>query len=44
MISLLVFPSAVRPLFMENLNITDEEFDRLIAERKDIILNMLFKK
>ncbi len=44
MISLLVFPSAIRPLFMENLNITDKEFDKLIAERKDIILNMLFKK
>lgn len=44
MIALLVFPSAIRPLFMENMNINDEEFDKLIAERKDIILNMLFKK
>ncbi|MDP9954507.1 TetR/AcrR family transcriptional regulator [Epilithonimonas hungarica] len=43
MISLLVFPSAVRPLIMENLMIDDKEFDRLIADRKDIILNMLFK-
>ena len=43
MISLLVFPSAVRPLFMENMMITDEEFDRLISQRKDIILNLLFK-
>ncbi len=43
MISLLVFPSAVRPLFMENMMIDDKEFDRLIADRKDIILNMLFK-
>lgn len=43
MISLLVFPSAVRPLFIENMMIDDKEFDRLIADRKDIILNMLFK-
>lgn len=43
MVSLLVFPSAVRPLLMENLMITDEEFDKIISERKEIILNMLFK-
>jgi len=44
MVSLLVFPSAVRPLLMENLIINDEEFDRIISARKEIILNMLFKK
>ena len=44
MISLLVFPSAVRPLFKENMMIDDKEFDRLIGDRKEIILNMLFKK
>ena len=43
MISLLVFPSAVRPLFMENMKINDKDFDRLISQRKDIILNLLFK-
>jgi AcrR family transcriptional regulator len=43
MISLLVFPSAVRPLLMENLMISEEEFDKIISERKEIILNMLFK-
>lgn len=43
MISLLIFPSAVRPLIMENMMISEKEFDRLISERKDIILNMLFK-
>jgi len=43
MISLLVFPSAVRPLLMENLMMNDEEFDQIISERKEIILNMLFK-
>lgn len=44
MISLLVFPSAIRPLFMENMMISDQQFDRLIADRKEIILKMLFKK
>jgi len=43
MVSLLVFPSAIRPLFMENLMISDEEYDRIISERKEIIINMLFK-
>lgn len=43
MISLLVFPSAVRPLLMENLMINDDEFDKIISERKDIIINILFK-
>lgn len=44
MISLLIFPSAVRPLLMDNLMIDETEFDKIISERKDIILNMLFKK
>lgn len=43
MISLLIFPSAIRPLFMENMMIDDKEFDRLISDRKEIILNILFK-
>lgn len=43
MISLLVFPSAMRPLFMENMMIDDKEFDRLISDRKDIIIKMQFK-
>lgn len=44
LISLLVFPSAARPLIKENFDISDSEYDRLISERKDIILNILFKK
>lgn len=44
MISLLIFPSAMRPLLMENMRIDSQEFDRLISERKEIILNILFKK
>lgn len=44
MVSLLVFPSAIRPLFMENFVLNDSEFDAIISERKDIIINMLFDK
>jgi hypothetical protein len=43
MVSLLVFPSAIRPLFMENLMISDQDYDKIISERKEIIINMLFK-
>ncbi|MEN4762024.1 TetR/AcrR family transcriptional regulator [Chryseobacterium sp. C39-AII1] len=43
MVSLLVFPSAIRPLLMENLMISEKKFDQIIAARKDIILNILFK-
>jgi hypothetical protein len=28
---------------MENLMISDEEYDKIISERKEIIINMLFK-
>ena len=42
MVSLLVFPSAIRPLFIENLLINDDEYDKIISERKEIIINMLF--
>ena len=44
MISLLVFPSAVRPLLMENLMINEDEFNKIISERREIIINMLFKQ
>lgn len=43
MISLLIFPSAMRPLLMESMDISSQDFDKLISERKDIILNILFK-
>lgn len=43
LISLLVFPTAMRPLLSENLKVADKEFDRIIGERKQIIVDMLFK-
>ncbi|MGC4127954.1 MAG: TetR/AcrR family transcriptional regulator [Bergeyella sp.] len=44
LISLLIFPTAMRPLIRENINVSNEDFDRIISERKDIIMNILFKK
>ena len=44
LISLLIFPAAMRPLLSENLRISEKDFDRIISERKQIIINMLFKK
>lgn len=41
--SLLMFPITMRPLLMEKLKISKESFDELLNERKDIIMNLLFK-
>ena len=43
MASLLMFPSAVRPLLQEKLKLSSLEFDAIIAERKNIIMKLLFK-
>ncbi len=44
LISLLIFPIAMRPLLMENMSISDKEYDKIIADRKEIIMKILFKK
>lgn len=41
--SLVNFPHAIRPLFKSTMDITDEEYDKILAERKEIILKLLFK-
>lgn len=41
--SLISFPLAVRPLFQTTMKISDEDFDRIISERKEIIMKMVFK-
>lgn len=40
--SLVSFPLAVRPLFQTTMKISDEDYDRIIKERKKVILNLLF--
>lgn len=41
--SLVSFPVAVRPLFQSTMRISDKEYDRILSERKEIIMKMLFK-
>lgn len=44
MISLINFPLAMRPLFQENLQISDSDYKRILNERKEIIIQTLFIK
>lgn len=44
MISLINFPMAIRPLLQLNLKISDTEYKRILKERKEIIIQTLFKK
>ena len=41
--SLVSFPLAIRPLFQSTMKISDEEYDRIIRERKNVIMNILFR-
>ncbi|MDR2122458.1 MAG: TetR/AcrR family transcriptional regulator [Flavobacteriaceae bacterium] len=43
-LSLASFPASMRPLIQERMNINDEEYERILEDRKQIILNMIFKK
>jgi len=44
MISLVNFPMAMRPLIQLNLKISDADYNRILKERRDIIIKTLFKK
>ena len=43
-ISLMSFPTAMRPLLQETMGMTEEYYETLMDERKEIILNTLFKQ
>jgi len=43
MISLTSFPVSMRPMIQETMGMTKEVYDEVLAERKEIILNLLFK-
>lgn len=43
-ISLTSFPVSMRPLLQETMGMSTENFDSLLEERKEIILNTLFNK
>lgn len=42
--SLLMFPTTMRPLLMKKLRIDKDAFDELLAQRKEIIMHLLFKE
>lgn len=43
-ISLMSFPISMRPLLQETMGMTKEYYDALLEERKEIVLNTLFKQ
>lgn len=44
MVSLISFPISMRPLFQKTMRLTDEQYDKILFDRKQIIMNTLFKK
>ncbi|MDH2206083.1 MULTISPECIES: TetR/AcrR family transcriptional regulator [Empedobacter] len=42
MISLVNYPFTIRPLLQLDLKLSDEDFKRILSDRKEIILNTLF--
>lgn len=40
--SLVSFPTCMRPLLKETMKISDEEFDEILKERKEVILKTIF--
>lgn len=41
-ISLMSFPVSMRPLLQETMGFTNESYDKLLEERKEVIMNTLF--
>lgn len=44
MISLISFPVAMRPLFQKSMRLTNDDYERILSERKQIIIDTLFCK
>jgi TetR/AcrR family transcriptional regulator len=42
-ISLLSFPTGMRPLFQQGLEISDQQYEQILSERKEVILKTIFK-
>lgn len=41
-ISMLTFPISMRPLIQQSMNLSDQEYDKIISERKEVILKTIF--
>ncbi|MCY1507892.1 putative DNA-binding transcriptional regulator [compost metagenome] len=44
MVSLISFPISMRPLFQRTMRLTDAEYEKILDDRKEIIMNTLFGK
>lgn len=44
MISLISFPITMRPLLQKTMHLSDDEYNRILKDRKEIIMNALFIK
>ncbi len=42
-ISMISFPIGMRPLIQQALGLSDKQYDKIISERKEVILNTIFK-
>lgn len=42
-ISMLIFPVAMRPFIQNNFELDDEEYEKLLLERKEVIMKTIFK-
>lgn len=42
-ISMLIFPVAMRPFLQNNFELDDQEYDKVLSERKEVILKTVFK-
>ncbi len=42
MISLISFPVAMRPLFQKTIRLSDDEYEKILGDRKRIIIGLLF--
>jgi AcrR family transcriptional regulator len=42
MASLISFPIAMRPLFQKSMSLSDEQYEKILSDRKQIIMNTLF--
>ncbi len=42
MVSLISFPIAMRPLFQKSMSLSDEQYEKILGDRKQIIMDTLF--
>ena len=42
-ISMLIFPVAMRPFLQNNFELNDKEYEKILSDRKEIILQTIFK-